>query len=120
MSSNRTIAEMYLHSRFSPQGKTRGDGYSNSRGKGHLVHKGVFATVHSTEPPPVEQYEQWLTVAPRGRRGWHTNAITPAKLRRMVYMKRNGCSYREIGESVGLEKTRISYWLKALPEGLAA
>ena len=89
-------------------------------GGARSVHIGVFARIHSEAPPPVEEYETWLALQLAGTRGVKPNEITGAKLRRAVVMRRNGCGYREIGQSLARSGHNVKAWLERLPEGLRA
>jgi hypothetical protein len=85
----------------------------------HLYHMATFLLCHSTAPPPASEYETWLASAishdPRGK-----TKLTGAKLRRVITMRRNGCSIREAGHSVGISAEALSKWLDRLPPELAA
>ena len=76
---------------------------------------------------PLEAYEAWLS-ANYNVGLTHANHISRASfkvkingrmLRRMVQMRRDCCSYNEIGQGVGLADTRVRAYLISLPEELA-
>lgn len=79
---------------------------------------GVQLGLHSAAPPPIEEYEAWFASLKLTTQS--LRIIDAKKLRRMVTMKRNGCSNSEIAYSMGVGAQTINTWLKRLPEGLAA
>lgn len=83
----------------------------------HVYHVGPLVAMHSSAPPPVAMYEEWLETQLSGTR---PAIITGTKLRRMVVMRRQGSTLAECGGAVGLSDARAKRWLDALPEGLAA
>lgn len=98
-------------------------GMHDQSGSGaHIYHKGHYATIHSSAPPPIEEYERWLSERSagfdplKGRRP----PIAATKLRRMVVMRRQGSSLKECGDAVGLGFSQAKVWLDLLPEGLSA
>lgn len=105
-------------------GKLRGDrdAFSDpsvTRNTFHADHKGVYLRMHSAAPPPVEEYEAWLAANPVGKKG--KSPVTGTKLRRMVVMRRNGCSLTEITRAVGMTAASAAKrWLDLLPSGLSA
>jgi hypothetical protein len=95
-------------------------GMRDQSGSGaHMYHRGVYATVHSTAPAPVAEYEAWLAGKLKAPTGQYSK-LTGSKLRRMVVMRRQGSSLSEIGSAVGMHLSGACKWLKLLPEGLAA
>lgn len=74
---------------------------------------------HSTEPPPAADYQTWLETqlhaGPRGQHG-KTN-LTGERLRRAVYMRRNGYSWVEV--QAALSNANIRKTCSYLPPELA-
>lgn len=116
--SAKQLAQMYV------RGRIRGDldNFAES-GRGsntvHAGHHGGLLRMHSATPPPVEEYERWLSERLSNDRRARPK-ITGAKLRRMVVMRRQGSEMAEIGRAVGLKGAGPRKWLAMLPPELAA
>ncbi len=67
--------------------------------------------------PPAAEYDEWLAQNrdPLGRGG---KVMTGEKLRRMMVMKRNGCSLSEIRDAVACGASTLYYWRNRLPESM--
>jgi hypothetical protein len=93
---------------------------NQSGGNARGYHAGTLLACHSAAPPPVEEYDRWLEATLTDRQKRHAQ-VTGTKLRRMVVMKRNGCSLTEIGRGCGGFNPKFaSNWLAKLPPELAA
>jgi hypothetical protein len=87
-----------------------------TRKSGGIIHADTFGTdlqMRSATPPPVADYDEWLR---SGNNTLHGNSrCTGAKLRRIVIMRRDGCTWRECGEAVGVSATTAWKWVEFLP-----
>lgn len=96
-------------------------GLRDQTGSGmHLFHRGIYAAVHSTPPPPVAEYDRWLagyceTLATSARA---KVGVDGATLRRWVIMRRQGSSQKECGSARGMSGEVVCRWLNRLPEEL--
>lgn len=66
----------------------------------------------------LEEYEQWYAAdrkpgAPSGR-----HAVDPAKIRRIVIMRRTGASWSEIARLLGMSGTSATNYYNRLPDHL--
>ncbi len=87
----------------------------------HYYHIGPLVRAHSAAPPPVLEYDAWVaahTVSPK--EGGRKIRLDGRTLRRVVVMRRNGCTFKEIGGSIGASANIARRWLAALPPELAA
>ncbi len=94
-----------------------------TRKVGGIEHSDKFGTdlkMRPATPPPVEEYDAYL----RGRnvRFCNTNHGTQKtgfRLRRIVVMRRSGCSWKECGDAVGIKPDTARTWVEFLPYELA-
>ena len=82
-------------------------------------HQGIYLKSHSAAPPAVDEYDAWFERQLAGTRGRQTK-LTGTKLRRMVIMRRQGETYKDIAVVAGVSACVAHDWLTRLPEGLAA
>jgi hypothetical protein len=91
---------------------------------GGVIHADTFGTdiaIRSSTPPPVSAYDEWL-----GRRNYsivasaHKATPTGAKLRRIVIMRRAGCTWAECGAAVGVSYQTARTWVQFLPQHMGA
>lgn len=98
-------------------------GFKRQNHHASIVHLGPMAAIRSATPPPVVEYDAWLAErAPDCRNGVRSRGfnMTGAKLRRMVVMRRQGCTGQDIGLALGITAIAANGWLRKLPEGLTA
>ena len=108
----------------SQPGQHRGSLYgpANTRKGGGIEHADKFGTnlcMRSNQPPPVAEYDAYLKS--RNVRFCATNHGTQKtgfRLRRIVVMRRNGSSWKECGDAVGISSTAARDWVEFLPMGL--
>lgn len=77
-------------------------------GKAGLIYPGHFGAhleVRSSTPPPVDQYNDWVSKNIKGT-GVSRRKMTGSMLRRAVIMRRNGCSWPEVNNAIGYSNTR--------------
>ncbi len=99
-------------------------GPANTRSYGTITHADDFGTdlrLRSAAPPSVAEYDAWL----RGRNvragnSAHKTNQTGWRLRRIVIMRREGCTWKECGEAVGVKAGVARDWTEMLPRELAA
>ena len=82
-----------------------------------VPHSGRRLTVQAKPVASVADYEAWH----RGRNSHKTgnSRCTGAKLRRIVIMRRQGSSWRECGEAVGVTGSCAQDWVEFLPFDLS-
>ena len=110
MTDSTTIANKYLAGDLTSSGSTPGGGI-------HLVHKGIFLNMRSAEPAPVADYDEWLASIEAGKQAGR-RAMTGVRLRRLVIMRRGGCSFAEIGKIMGTSHEQPRWWFHKLPDAL--
>lgn len=108
--SNGTIANMYSENRiYSPSA-------TNKRGLIVSVpHNGQNIAIQAKPIAPVADYEKWFSSRNKGYGG----KITPAKIRRIVIMRRQGSTWKECGEAVGVHSNYARALVEFLPFDLA-
>jgi hypothetical protein len=83
-----------------------------------LVSLGTFLKVQNRPLASADDYAAWLATArsddPRSR-----CPIDGNKLRRIVQMRRNGATWKEVGSAIGKGGTGAARWVNALPPELA-
>jgi len=98
-------------------------GEADTRKGGGIEHAGSFGTniaIRSTAPPHAAEYDAYVISGNRPlRRSLHFNNVTGTRLRRAVIMRREGSSWKECAESVGLSSATLRTWLEFLPLHLA-
>ena len=86
---------------------------------GSIIHADSFGTniaLRSKAPPPVAEYDAHIASAYRNRRCINASG---AQLRRIVIMRRNGSTWKECGEAVGVTGSAARDWVVMLPLALA-
>lgn len=73
--------------------------------------------VKSAPVHPVQAFDEWISKRNRwGSISQHGKAgMTGAKVRRILIMRREGCTWKECGEAVGVCGGRAKEWLDTLP-----
>jgi hypothetical protein len=107
---NGTLANMYSSNRIYSSAVTKGTGLVVS-----AHHNGKNIAIQAKPIPPVADYERWFYGGNRSGGG----KITPAKIRRIVIMRRQGSSWKECGDAVGISGCRAREWIEFLPFDLA-
>jgi len=107
---NGTIARMYLGNRIYSPAVTKSSGLIIS-----APHNGSRIAIQAKSIPPLADYEKWLR---SGNCIWGVK-ISPAKIRRIVIMRRQGSTWRECGEAVGVSGSCAKNWVEFLPLDLA-
>lgn len=82
-------------------------------------HLGAFLACRPTAPPPVAQYDEWLTGLRKSADARSRTPLTGAKLRRAVLMVRGGETKKDIGRAIGVDSHSVANWLNKLPPELA-
>jgi len=72
----------------------------------------------NTGLPHVAEYDALVAAMTTGKNGKRASKMTGAKLRRIVTMKRNGCSVKEICEAAGTSNSNIYSWFAVMPARL--
>ena len=80
-----------------------------------VPHSGRRLTVQAKPVASVADYEAWLRNRDRNRRTQSHNKCTGAKLRRIVIMRRQGSTWKECGEAVGVCGSVAQDWVDFLP-----
>lgn len=80
-----------------------------------VPHSGRRLTVQAKPVASVADYEAWLQARNRNRRTHSGNKCTGAKLRRVVIMRRQGSTWKECGEAVGVTGSVAQDWVEFLP-----
>jgi hypothetical protein len=78
-------------------------------------HNGRRLAMQAKPIAPVADYEAWLQARNRNRRTHSGNKCTGAKLRRVVIMRRQGSTWKECGEAVGVCGSAAQDWVEFLP-----
>lgn len=81
-----------------------------------VPHNGKNIAIQAKRIAPVADYEKWF----RSRNRWYDGGkCSPAKIRRVVIMRRQGSTWKECGEAVGVSGSRARAWVEFLPLELA-
>lgn len=107
---NGTIARMYLGNRIYSSAVIKSTGLIIS-----VPHNGRNIAIQAKPIAPLADYEKWF----RGGNCRLGGKINPAKIRRIVIMRRQGSSWKECGEAVGVSGPRAKDWVEFLPLDLA-
>lgn len=78
-----------------------------------VPHNGRRLAMQAKPIAPVADYEAWLRG--RNRRTHSGNRCTGAKMRRVVIMRRQGSTWKECGEAVGVSGSAAKDWVEFLP-----
>jgi hypothetical protein len=78
-------------------------------------HNGRRLAMQAKPIAPVADYDAWLQARNRNRRTHSGNKCTGAKLRRVVIMRRQGSTWKECGEAVGVCGSAAQDWVEFLP-----
>jgi hypothetical protein len=109
--SDRAIGNMYRANKiYSSPASTAKHGTIVS-----VPHNGRRLTVQAKPIAPVADYEAWLRARNRNRRTHSGNKCTGSKLRRVVIMRRQGSTWKECGEAVGVCGSAAQDWVEFLP-----
>lgn len=91
---------------------------------GSITHRDKFGTdiaIRSAAPPPVSAYDEHLARATNRKQYIHNQTIkTGFRLRRIVVMRRQGATWKECGEAVGVSGNVARSWVEFLPIELGA
>lgn len=87
---------------------------------GGITHSDKFGTdiaMRSAAPPPVSAYDEYLARATNRKPVIHINQVvrTGFRLRRIVVMRRQGATWKECGEAVGVSGPVAKSWVEFLP-----
>lgn len=90
---------------------------------GGVTHSDKFGTdiaITPAAPPPVSAYDEYLARASNRKPLTHINQVvrTGFRLRRIVVMRRQGATWKECGEAVGVSGAVAKSWVEFLPIGL--
>lgn len=107
---NGTIARMYLGNRIYSPAVTKSSGLIIS-----APHNGSRIAIQAKSIPPLADYEKWF----RGGNCRLGGKSSPAKIRRIVIMRRQGSTWRECGVAVGATENTVKNWVEFLPLDLA-
>ena len=107
---NGTIARMYSSNRIYSPAVTKSTGLIIS-----APHNGRNIAIQAKPIPPLADYKKWF----RGSNCRLGGKISPEKIRRIVIMRRQGSSWKECGEAVGVSGCRAKDWVEFLPLDLA-
>lgn len=108
--SNGTIADMYSENKIYSPSATNKCGLIVS-----APHNGQNIAIQAKPIAPLADYEKWF----RSRNKRYGGKITPAKIRRIVIMRRQGATWKECGEAVGVHGHYAKDWVEFLPFDLA-
>ena len=110
---NRDIARMYRNNRIysSAASTAKHGGIINLRNA--APHNGKQIAMQARPVAPVADYEVWLNS--RNRFSGGGSKCTGAKLRRIVIMRRQGSSWKECGDAVGVVGSAAKAWVEFLP-----
>ena len=107
--NNRNIASMYVSNRIY-------SGHASTAKHGTIIsvpHEGKRIAMQAKPIAPVADYEAWLNS--RNSYIGYGSKCTGAKLRRIVIMRRQGSSWKECGDAVGVVGTAAKAWVEFLP-----
>ena len=83
-------------------------------------HNGSQIAMRAKTVAPVAEYDEWLKNGNyRWNTGPHLKVKNGAKLRRIVIMRRQGSSWKECGDAVGVTGSAAKDWVEFLPLHLA-
>lgn len=109
---NGDISRMYVQNRIYSSPAVTGN-------RGTIIavpHNGKNIAMQAKPIAPVADYEAWL----RGRNRWsYGGKMSPERVRRVVIMRRQGSSWKECGEAVGVSGSAAKSWVEFLPFELA-
>jgi len=110
---NRDIARMYAANRIysSPAVTAKHGTIINLRNA--APHNGKHIAMQARPVAPVADYDAWLRR--RNRFNGGGSKCTGAKLRRIVIMRRQGSTWKECGEAVGVVGSAAKAWVEFLP-----
>lgn len=80
-----------------------------------VPHNGRRLAMQAKPIAPVADYEAWLRGRNRNRYMNGNNQSTGAKIRRIVIMRRQGSTWKECGEAVGVSGRCAQDWVEFLP-----
>lgn len=84
--------------------------------KCQLASMAGFLRVSEKPLPPLSEYERWLSTHCKSRLvGGRHKQIDGRKLKRTAQMRRNACTFREIGTATGLSGECVFRWFHMLP-----
>ena len=82
-----------------------------------VPHNGKNIAIQAKRIAPVADYEEWYWNRNRNRNSG--GKCSPAKIRRVVIMRRQGSTWKECGEAVGVSPSCAREWVEFLPFELA-
>lgn len=80
-------------------------------------HNGSRIAMRAKTVAPAAEYDEWLKS--RNRYVNSNHKCTGTKMRRIVIMRRQGSSWKECGEAVGVAGSAAKDWVEFLPLHLA-
>jgi hypothetical protein len=109
--SNRDISRMYRTGSIysAPASTAKYGGIINLRNA--APHNGKNIAIQAKPIAPLADYETWY----RGRNRRCGSKCTAAKLRRIVIMRRQGSTWKECGDAVGVVGAAAKEWVEFLP-----
>jgi hypothetical protein len=109
--TNGDIRKMYVENRIytSPYSTAKHGGIVS------VPHEGRRIAIQAKPIAPVADYEKWLRNRNRYNGGGGGSKCTGAKIRRIVIMRRQGSSWKECGEAVGVVGSAAKAWVEFLP-----
>lgn len=98
-----------------------GPAITNKSGGIEIADKfGTDLIMRSSMPPPVEEYDAYLKSRnAKAKMMHHATQKTGYRLRRIVIMRRQGSTWKECGEAVGVSGNSAKEWVEFLPYELA-
>lgn len=88
----------------------------------HADKLGTDIAVRSAVPLPVAEYDKWLgsgNAWSEFQKSPHRTEKTGYRLRRIVIMRREGATWKDCGEAVGVTGDTAKQWVEFLPMDLA-
>ena len=110
---NGDIARMYVQNRIYSSPAVTGN-------RGTIIavpHNGKNIAIQAKPIAPVADYKKWFWS--RNSWGCGGSKCSPEKIRRIVIMRRQGSSWKECGEAVGVGGSAAKSWVEFLPFDLA-
>lgn len=107
---NGVIAGMYAGNRIFSSAATNATGMVIS-----AHHNGKNIAIQAKPIAPLADYEKWFRGGNRSGGG----KMTAAGVRRVVIMRRQGSTWKECGQAVGVSGCRAKEWVEFLPFELA-